>query len=315
MSADPIADAPTTSRFALIYPYLLLSLCMLLWSGNWIVGRALRDTMPPVSLAFWRWTVAGLILAPIALPRLRGKGALLRRSWPLMLGLAATGGAFYHVAAYFGLRHTETINAALLNSATPLFILLASWFFDGRRATARQLIGMVISIVGVLVILNRGDLSRMAALQFSIGDLAILGVMPSWAFYTVMAKRRPIEIDNMTLIFILAVFGVTALAPFYWLESVYVQPTPFNGTTIMAALYMGGCASVGGYWCWNKGAELIGANRAGFTTYLMPAFTTILAMFILDEEVHLFHAVGIVTILFGIWLATSNYNFGRVRRI
>jgi drug/metabolite transporter (DMT)-like permease len=305
MTAESAAAARPAGRFGAVYPYLLLALCMLFWSGNWILGRALRDDMPPVALTFWRWLVAGLILAPIALPRLRGKGALLRRSWLLLLGMAITGGALNQVAAYFALRHTETVNAVLLNAASPLFILLASWFFDGERTSTRQILGMLISIGGVLVIMNRGDLSRLLELRFSIGDLALLAVMPLWAFYTIMLRRRPQEIDNIELIFLLGVFGLAALAPAYALESLYIPSAPVSWSIVGATLYMGSFASVGAYLCWNKGAELVGSNRAGFTTYLMPAFATILAVFLLDEQVHLFHLVGITTIILGIWLATS----------
>jgi drug/metabolite transporter (DMT)-like permease len=304
MTAEPATVTPTT-RLAAIYPYLLLALCMLLWSGNWIIGRSLRDTMPPVAITFWRWTVAALILAPFALPRLGGKLDILRRSWLLMLGLAVTGGAFYQVAAYFALRHTETVNAVLLNAASPLFIILAVWIFDGQRATLRQIAGMLISFAGVLIIINRGDWQQLAALRFSIGDLAIVAVLPLWALYTVMLRRRPRAIDNTELIFILSVLSVVALAPAYALESAYIQTAPLTWTTVGASLYTGGCASVIAYLCWNKGAELVGANRAGFTTYLMPAFTAILAVFLLGEEVYPFHAAGVATILFGIWLATS----------
>jgi drug/metabolite transporter (DMT)-like permease len=305
MTAEPIVAGRPAGRFGAVYPYLLLALCMLFWSGNWILGRALRDEMSPIALTFWRWVIAGLILAPIALPRLRGKGALLRRSWLLLLGLAVTGGALNQVAAYFALRHTEAINAVLLNAASPLFILLASWFFDGERTSARQVIGMLISIGGVLVIMNRGDLSQLLGLRFSIGDLALLAVMPLWALYTIMLRRRPQEIDNIELIFLVGVFGLAALAPAYALENIYLPSAPLSWSIVGASLYMGSFASVGAYLCWNKGAELVGSNRAGFTTYLMPAFATVLAVFLLDEEVHLFHIVGITTIILGIWLATS----------
>lgn len=305
MTAEPILATGPAGRLGAIYPYLLLALCMLFWSGNWIIGRALRDTMPPVALTFWRWVVAALILAPIALPRLRGKGALLRRSWLLLLGLAITGGALNQVAAYFALRHTEAINAVLLNAASPLFILLASWFFDGERTSVRQLLGMLLSVCGVLVIMNRGDLSQLLALRFSIGDLALLAVMPLWAFYTIMLRRRPQEIDNIELIFILGIFGLAALAPAYALESLYFPVAPLSWSNVGAALYMGVFASVGAYLCWNKGAELVGSNRAGFTTYLMPVFATAMAVLLLGEEVHPFHAVGSTTIVLGIWLATS----------
>jgi len=305
MTAEPIAALRPVGRFNAIYPYLLLALCMLFWSGNWVIGRALRDTMPPVALTFWRWVVAALLLAPFALPRLRGKGTLLRRSWLLLLGLAVTGGALNQVAAYFALRHTETVNAVLLNAASPLFILLASWFFDGERTSLRQLLGMALSLGGVLVIMNRGDLSQLLGLHFSIGDLALLAAMPLWAFYTIMLRRRPRGIDYIELIFLLGAFGLVALAPAYALEAIYIPPPPLSWSLVGASLYMGAFASVGAYLCWNKGAELVGANRAGFTTYLMPAFATILAVLLLDEQVHLFHLIGITTIILGIWIATS----------
>jgi drug/metabolite transporter (DMT)-like permease len=300
-----IAPAPPTSRFAAFYPYLLLSACMLMWAGNWVLGRALRDSIPPVAMTFWRWAVATLVLAPFAVPRLVGKGDVLKRSWPLLLALAISGGAFYQIAAYFGLRHTETINAVLLNSASPLFIVLAAWGIDGDRATSRQLWGIAISLAGVLVILDRGDFSQMLALRFSVGDLAIIGVMPLWAFYTVMLRRRPIEIDNITLIFLLGAFGTAALAPLYALETAYVQAPALAWSTVGAALYTGCFASAAAYWCWNRGAELIGPSKAGVTTYLMPAFATVLAVILLGEEVRPFHAVGIATIVFGIWLSST----------
>ena len=305
MSAGPLAIPNPVTRLSAIYPYFLLAGCMLMWSGNWILGRALHETMPPIAMTFWRWTVAALILAPIALPRLRGKAVVLKRSWPLLLGLAVTGGAIYQVAVYFGLRHTETVNAVLLNSASPLFIVLATWLVDGERATLRQMLGIALSFAGVIVIMVRGELSQFAAFRFSIGDLAILAVMPLWAFYTVMVRRKPQEIDNTTLIFIISVFGLAALAPFYALETAYFQAAPLAWSTAGTAFYTGAFASVGAYLCWNRGAELVGANRAGFTTHLMPAFTAILAVLLLDEELHPFHAVGIVTILLGVWLATS----------
>jgi len=306
VSAEPLAAARPRGRFGAIYPYALLSLCMLFWSGNWVIARALRDSIPPVALAFWRWTVVALVLAPFAVPKLIGKGAILRSSWLLLLALAICGGAFYHVAVYYGLRHTETINAVLLNAASPLTIVIAAWLVDGDRITARQIWGTVLSLLGLLIVLSRGDPAQLLALRFSIGDLAILAVMPLWAIYTVLLRRRPMEIDNFTLIFLLGVFGTAALAPAYAFESFYIQAPPLAWSTLGAALYTGCFASAAAYWCWNRGAELIGPNRAGFTTYLMPAFTTALAVLLLGEEVHAFHLVGIAAILFGVWLSTTS---------
>jgi drug/metabolite transporter (DMT)-like permease len=305
VTVEPL-DAPRPAgRFTSIYPYALLSLCMLFWAGNWVLGRALRDSMPPVAMTFWRWTVAAMVLAPFAVPRLVGKGAVLRRAWPLLLALSITGGAIYQVAVYFGLRHTETINAVLLNAASPLTIVIVAWAIDGDRITMRQVWGTVISLIGLAIVLGRGDPTRIFNLRFSIGDIAILAVMPLWAFYTVMLRRRPMEIDNISLIFLVGIFGSAALAPAYLFESLYIQAPPLAWSSVAAPLYTGCFASAAAYWCWNRGAEMVGANRAGFTTYLMPAFTTVLAVLLLDEEIYLFHVVGIVAILFGVWLSTS----------
>jgi drug/metabolite transporter (DMT)-like permease len=305
MTAEPVVATRPAGRLGALYPYALLSLCMLFWAGNWVIGRALRETMPPLAMTFWRWTVAALVLAPFALPRLKGKASALRRSWPVLLVLTMTGGAFYQAAAYFGLRHTETVNAVLLNAVSPLFIILAAWCFDGERASLRQLWGVALSCLGVLIILARGDIGRLMALRFSIGDLAILVMMPLWAVYTVMLRRRPAEVDSVALIFIIAAVGVPLLAPAYLFESLYIQAPPLTWSTIAAPLYTGCFASAAAYWCWNRGAELVGPNRAGFTTYLMPVFTTVLAVLLLDEQVHAFHVIGIITILFGVWLSTS----------
>jgi drug/metabolite transporter (DMT)-like permease len=305
VTVEPLAAPQPAGRFNGIYPYALLSLCMLFWAGNWVLGRALRDSMPPVAMTFWRWTVAALVLAPFAVPRLIGKGSTLRRAWPLLLALAVTGGAIYQVAVYFGLRHTETINAVLLNAASPLTIVIVAWAIDGDRITMRQVWGTVISLIGLAIVLGRGDPTRIFNLRFGIGDIAILAVMPLWAFYTVMLRRRPMEIDNICLIFLVGIFGSAALAPAYLFESLYIQAPPLAWSSIAAPLYTGCFASAAAYWCWNRGAEIVGANRAGFTTYLMPVFTTVLAVLLLDEEIYLFHAVGIVAILFGVWLSTS----------
>jgi drug/metabolite transporter (DMT)-like permease len=306
MTVEPLAAPRPTGRFGTIYPYALLSLCMLFWAGNWVLARALRESMPPVAMTFWRWTVAALVLAPFAVPRLAGKASVLRRAWPLLLALAITGGAIYQVAVYFGLRHTETINAVLLNAASPLTIVLAAWLVDGDKITMRQVWGTVISMIGLMIVLSRGDPAQLLHLRFSIGDLVILAVMPLWAFYTVMLRRRPMEIDNVSLIFLLGIFGSAALAPAYIFETLYIHAPPLTWSTVAAPLYTGCFASAAAYWCWNRGAELVGSNRAGFTTYLMPAFTTVLAVLLLDEEVHAFHVAGIVTILFGVWLSTSS---------
>src|SRR6185503_5537000 len=139
--------------------FLLLALANLFWSGNWIAGRALRDAFDPVTMNFWRWTVAAVVLAPFALPAIRGKAALLRRHAGILLFLAFVGVALFQSMVYLGLRSTLAVNAVLLNSSMPLFMLLCSWAIERERASPRQIAGMLLSLAGILVIVSRGELS------------------------------------------------------------------------------------------------------------------------------------------------------------
>ena len=161
-----------------LHAFLLLALANLFWSGNWIAGRALRDAFEPASLNFWRWTVATLVLAPFALPELRGKRPLLRRHAGILLLLALTGVAVFQTLVYLGLRSTTAVNAVLLNSSLPMFMLLCSWAIEREKASPRQIVGMLISLAGIGVILSRGDAQALLQLQLHAGDAWILLTMP-----------------------------------------------------------------------------------------------------------------------------------------
>lgn len=230
---------------------------------------------------------------------------MLRRHWRALFLLGLTGVALFQGLIYTGLRFTTSVNGVLMNSAAPLLILLVAWALDRERVTPRQMAGMGLSFLGILVILNRGDFATLAHFRFNPGDLIILFAMPTWGLYSVLVRRRPAELDPPTLIFVIALIGVIVLAPAYAAESAFFATPRFTGSAVAAVLYVACFASIGAYLCWNRGVELVGPNNAGFTIHLLPAFGTVLAVVALHEEVHVFHAVGIATILFGVWLATS----------
>ena len=305
MTASPLPEDRHAARRSMVLPYLLLTLCSLIWAGNWVVGRAVRDSVPPAALAFWRWSIAALILAPIALPRLKSHGHILLRHWKVLALLGGTGISLFQFLIYTGLRYTNAVNAMLMNSAMPLFMVLVAWLIDRHKVTPRQVAGMVVSFCGILVIMNRGDWSTLRDFSFNPGDLVILAGMPVWGVYSVVLRRRPAEIDALSLVFVLSVIGALFLAPAYALESLFLPSALLSWGAIGAVLYVALFASIAAYLCWNRGVDMIGPNRAGFTQHLIPAFGTALAVVFLGEEVHLFHAVGIATILLGVWLASS----------
>ena len=160
--------------------FLLLALANLLWSGNWVIGRALRDAIDPVTLTFWRWLIAVLVLAPFALPAVLARRDLIRRNAGLILLLALTGIILFQILVYAGLRTTTTVNAVLLNSSMPLFILLCSWVIEREHASRAQVAGVLVSLAGILVILAQGESARLLNFEFHAGDALILLAMPVW---------------------------------------------------------------------------------------------------------------------------------------
>ena len=292
-------------RLRLLLPYAGIVVTTLCWAGNWVVGRAIRGEMPPIALNFWRWTVALAVLTPFALPRLVGKGAVLRRRWALLLGLAVTGVVAFQVLAYVGLRSTATVNAVLLNSAAPLFIILCAWLVDRDRVSPLQLLGMLASFLGIVVIIERGDLPEVLHFRFALGDLVILSAMPCWGIYCVLLKRRPRELDGLGLLFVVSFIGLLILAPMYLAESLLFMPATLSLASAAAVLYVGLFASLLAYVCWNYGVAKVGPNRSGFLLHLLPGFGTLLAVVFLHESVHLYHFVGIGLIIAGVAIATG----------
>jgi len=287
-----------------LLPYLYLALASLFWAGNWVTGRALREAFGPLALSFWRWLIAVLVLAPFVWPAVRAQAPLLRRHWKMIAMLSLLSVVLFQSFVYAGLRSTTAINAVLLNSCIPLFILACAWIMDGERATPRQLLGMAVSFLGILLIVTRGEPSRILHMDFHLGDLWILAAMPVWALYSVLLRRKPPELGGMPLVFVLAAGGVAVLAPAYLLEMLWIPQAMPGPAAIAGAVYIGLFASIAALACWNAGVAAVGANTAGFTVHLLPMFGTVLAILFLDEAPQLFHAAGFVAILGGVALAT-----------
>lgn len=282
------------------FALLLLSASMLFWAGNWVLGRALREALEPFTLNFVRWALATLILAPFALPALRAQVTVIRRRWGILLLLALTGVSLFHAMVYLGLKSTTTVNAVLLNSSLPLFILACSWVLERERSTPRQVGGVLLSLAGILVILSRGEPASLLALDVHAGDAWILAAMPVWGVYSVLLKRRPPEIGGVPFLFVISALGTLLLVP-----AAVLAPPRWPGTeAALGVLYIAVFASIVAFICWNRGVAIVGANVAGVTLHLLPLFGTVLAILFLGEAFHAFHALGFATILAGVLVAT-----------
>ena len=204
-----------------------------------------------------------------------------------------------------GLQYTTATNGVILNSAIPVMIILLGWLIYRETITARQGVGVVVSVAGILAIVCRGDPSVLATLSLNKGDLILLVGMFFWAAYTVLLRMKPEGLPGLTLLACCGCVGLMILFPLFVFEMLFLGGrVEFSPATVSAMLYVGIFPSFVGYVFWNRGVAEVGPNVAGIFVHLMPAFGALLAWLFLDERIYTFHIVGIVLILAGIALTT-----------
>lgn len=298
----PPQAAPSLVSRAFGNPYLLLTLTMLFWAGNSIAGRGVRETVPPLALAWLRWTIAALITLPFAWPYLKRDLAMIKARRGMLFLLGTLGAGSFVGMYYVGLARTSAINGSLINSAAPILIPLASYALYRNRPSLTQAAGIVLSLVGVLTVLAKGDPAALLALDINGGDLWILAAMVVWSIYTALLREQP---DIHWLSFATITFIVASLVnfPLFAVESLFRQIDPTPGA-LFAIAYVSTLPSVVAQIFYIRSVELIGANRAGAFMHLIPLFGAVLAIALLDESLHLFHLGGFGLILAGITLAS-----------
>ncbi len=285
-------------------PYLLLVLTPLFWAGNFLVGRLVHETVPPVGLAFWRWAVGLLIILPFAWPQIRRDWPVYRANWPIVLVLSILGVSCFNTLLYVGVAQTEAFNASLIQSTMPVWIAVLSFLLFRDRPGRWQIAGIFVSLCGVATIIMRGDPANIGDLAFNPGDVWVLVAVITYGGYSALLRRRP-AVGPLGFLAVTFIVGDLVLVPFYIHEMVVLDRyVPLNGTALATVLYVSLFASVLAYMFWNRGIELIGANRAGVFIHLVPAFVAVGAVTILNEHPQPFHAAGIILILGGVFLTT-----------
>jgi drug/metabolite transporter (DMT)-like permease len=292
------------SRVAARPIWLLAALPPLFWAGNFVFARALHTDIPPIALSFWRWATALLILLPFALPGLRAQWPALQRHWPLLTLLAVLGITNYNTFAYLGLQSTTATNGVLLSSATPVVIVALSFLLLKQPVRLPQLLGILLSLAGVVVIATEGRPQLLAGMRLNQGDLWILAAGLDWALYSVCLRWRPSGLAPLTFLAAIIGIGLIPLAGLYAWELAQGHRFAINPTTLGAIGYVGLFPSVLAYIFWNRAVHEMGANRTGQYIHLMPAFGALLAMLVLGERLQWFHAAGVGLIAGGIVLAT-----------
>jgi len=298
--------ALTLRRFRKGSPYLLLVVAILCWAGHFVLGRAIHSDIPPITLTFWRWTIAGVALLPFAAPALWAHRRTLLRHWKLMAMLAATGVGLFHISVYVALQTTTATNAALVFATVPVLIPVMSLALYREPVTPRQILGTAISLVGVTIVIARGDPAILADFALTRGDLWILVAVLTWSLYSVLLRHVPRGLPTLAILMAITGIGLVFLGPLYVWEFTTIGGFELTVANILGIGYVALFASVLAYICWNRAVGEVGANKAGLFAHLMPVFSTLLAIVFLDETLRPFHVAGIIAIAFGLYLTTTS---------
>ena len=298
------ANASTASRLD-ASTLTLLILPPLFWAGNAIVGRLAVGTIAPMALNALRWLLASLILLPFAWRGLHVHRGVLAREWRVIAALGALGVGSYNALQYLALTTSTPNNVTLIAASTPVFTLLFGALFFGEQVGARRATGAVVSIIGVLLVLVRGDASRLLTLSFVPGDLFMLVAAIVWSIYTWVLKTRRPDVPLTTLLFAQIATGLLFALPCVWIETAFFDvPSHFDTPRAWLVLaYVSVLPSLVAYFCWDRGVSRAGATLPVFFANLTPVFAAVLSALLLGEWPQWYHAAGLLLILAGIRLA------------
>lgn len=301
--ADPPLRKPSPATWLFNQPYLMLSLMSLFWAANIVLGRFVAGHVPPFALTFCRWAGTFLVLAPFAWSYLMRDWPVIRKNLPLLLLLAFTGFAFNNALSYWGLQHTQALNALLIQSSGPLFVALWSLMLFGVRLSWMQAAGILVSLLGVLAIVLRGDLAALAAIQVNAGDISFAAALFVFGLYSALMPKRP-KINPLSLISFTTGAGAVMLIPLVGWEISGGDVLKSDTLTISTVVFVVIFPSTMAYLFFNRGIELIGPNRAAPFFHLVPVFGSAMAILLLGEKPELFHLVGYALVLAGIFTAS-----------
>lgn len=285
--------------------YALLLAMPLFFSSNIIIGRAAIAYTPPVTMAFWRWVFALLILLPFCYRDIRNHWPQIRRNAAMFLLMGALAMGICGAIVYVGLGHTEATNAALIYATSPVFIVLIDSLFMGAGLKLRQIIGIVLAFAGVALIVLRGEPQNILQLKLNQGDVLIGLASISWAVYSILLKRKNLAgLPTLTVFASTMAGGIVVLFPFYVWETLHHGGLPARPEAWISILGVALLPSVLAFTIYKFAIKRVGASQTGMFLYLMPVYAALLAVMFLGEKLHMYHIAGLAFVLPGIAIAT-----------
>jgi drug/metabolite transporter (DMT)-like permease len=289
--------------------YIMLVFATLFWAGNFIVGKiAFLENVPPFSLTFFRWLLVWLILIPFTYKEFFYLKKIIFQNISLLFFLGLTSVGLFNSFIYNALNFTQVINASLFNAVIPAVIILFCFLFKLDKTNKYQLLGLMLTILGILSIITKLNLKILLTLDFNKGDILMMGAVITWGLYSAFLKKIKFKVSLLTFVHILCTFGLISLIPQFLYEFLQGETVKVNSTFVYSLLYLAIFPSVGSYYCWAGAVSIIGANRAGIFLSLIPLFSAVMAILFFQEKFQFYHFIGSILTLFGLFLSNKKIN-------
>ena len=289
---------------SIYFAFILLVASSFFWSGNFFTGKvASLYNLTPFKLSFLRWSLAFLILLPFTYKKIIEDYEKYKNNLPFLIITSILGVTVFNSFTYLSLETTMVINSSIMASVTPLLIIFFSWLIYKTPTYFMQFFGIILSIIGVLLIISRANLYNLLSLNFTIGDLWMLGAVFAWSLYSVLLKKIDSSLSQLATLEVLIFIGLIFILPFYLLEVQNQSYLPKDSNEILMISYVAIFASITSFFAWNKGVSILGANKASLFLHLIPVFSSIWAIIFLGEKFSFFHLIGTIFIIMGIVLS------------
>ena len=289
--------------------YLFLVFAALCWSGNFIVGKfATLFEIPPLTLNVLRWIAVWFILIPITYKEIYNNLPYIKKNWFVISFMGVITISTFNSVVYYALNYTQVVNAVLMLAAIPAATIVLSSLMKIEKTNFFQIFGLLLSIIGVGTIISNGDSQKIISLSFNKGDVWMLVCVITWSLYSILLKKHNFKFSQFTLIQLMVSAGLFFLIPQLFYEKYIGLDVNFNKAFFIILFYVVVFPAIAAYYCWQKGVEIIGPNRASMFIQLMPLFSAVMAIIIFKEKFELYHFVGATFIVSGIYLSNKKTN-------
>jgi len=294
-----------SSTRANIYTGAALALITtMIWSGNYVIARGINKQLPPVSIGFYRWSLATICLAPFAFMKFfREKETILQHK-QYIFWTALTGVTIFNTFIYLAGHYAPAITLALIGTtAAPIFATILAAFFLREKVSVLRIGGMIICFVGIIFLLSKGSFEQLSQFQFGKGEVLVLISALSFAVYNTLVKKKPVSISPLAFLFVVFALGTICLAPFYLYELIHEPAVRWTMNMFSIIVYLGIGNSIIAFFCWNTAIAKMGASNTALFSNLIPVFSTIEAILFLGEKFEFIHLVSGVLVVTGLIIA------------